>query len=225
MANWKGAAANAVPVHNVACRTVLILPAEQITWFSAPEKRALFERTLRWIKHNGSNSHTMVNVARARFSMPEAYSETRAHFSKIATPNGLHAAWPGHGYYLAESWTFSGLVAELLLQSVNDIVRVFPAWPKEQDASFVDLRAQGGFLVSAEQKGGEIVRPEILSTVGGTLRVLSPWPKVTAARNDKGAEPLQADARGVVEIETKPGERVLFAERREGSGVRRTGGQ
>ncbi len=59
--------------------------------------------------------------------MPKAFTETRAHFSKIVTPNGLYAGWPGHGYYLAESWAFAGLTAELLLQSVDDVIRVFPA--------------------------------------------------------------------------------------------------
>jgi len=85
VANWKDADANAVPVHNVASPTVPVFPAEQITRFSPPGEKALFERTLRWIKHNGNNSHFMVNVARARLSMPEAYMQTRAHFSKIVT--------------------------------------------------------------------------------------------------------------------------------------------
>jgi hypothetical protein len=175
VANWKGANAASVEVHNVAVPTVPIFPGDQVTWFSPPEEKALFVRTLRWLKHNGNNSHIMVNVARARFSMPEAYERTRDHFSKIVTPNGLYAGWPGHGYYLAESWAFAGLTAELLLQSVGDIIRVFPAWPKAHDAKFENLRAQGGFLVSAEQRGGKTVKLQIVSTVGGKLRLLDPW--------------------------------------------------
>jgi len=205
VANWRGAAANAVKVHNVASPTVPISPADQVTWFSSPEEKALFERTLRWIKHNGNNSHIMVNVARARFSMPEAYAETRAHFSKIATPNGIYAAWPGHGSYLAESWAFAGLVAEFLMQSVDDVIRLFPAWPKEHDAEFANLRAQGGFLVSAEQKGGEVVKLEIESTVGGKLRLLSPWPAVSA-----NGRTLTPDARGIVTLDTQPDEVFAF---------------
>jgi alpha-L-fucosidase 2 len=63
----------------------------------------------------------------------------------------------------------------LLLQSVGDIIRVFPAWPKAHDAKFENLRAQGGFLVSAEQRGGKTVKLQIVSTVGGKLRLLDPW--------------------------------------------------
>jgi hypothetical protein len=205
VANWKGATAMSVRVHNCASPTVPVFPAEQITWFSPTSEKALFERTLRWIKHNDANSHIMVNVARARLSMPEAYTETRAHFSKIATPNGLYAPWPGQGYYLAESWAFSGLVAELLLQSVGDIIRIFPAWPEDKDAQFTDLRAQGGFLISAEQKDGKVVRIHVESTGGGMQKLLSPWKEIKA-----NGKPLTPDDKGIVRIEIGAGEIVVL---------------
>jgi hypothetical protein len=81
------------------------------------------------------------------------------------------------------------------MQSVGDIIRVFPCWPKEQNAKFTNLRAQGGFLVSAEQKDGKVTKLEITSTVGGTLRVLNPW------------------SGQVVERVTQPGQRVTVTER------------
>lgn len=194
IANWKGAHAGSVPQHNVASPTVPIFPADEITWFTPRDQRDLFERTLRWLKHRDDNAHIMVNVARARLSMPEAYEKSKSHFTRLLTPNGLFAKWPGHGSYLSESWAFTGLVAELLMQSAGDIIRVFPAWPKDQDAAFSTLRAQGGFLVSAEQKDGKVLRLVIDSTVGGKLRVLNPWTgKIT-------------------ETDTKPGERVSWKE-------------
>jgi len=209
VANWKGATADSVKVHNVACPTVPIFPAGQVSWFSPPADKKLFERTLRWIRHNGNNSHIMVNVARARMSFPEAYTATRAHFSKIATPNGLYAAWPGHGYYLAESWAFAGLTAELLLQSIGDVLRVFPAWPRDKDARFTSLRARGGFLVSAVQADGRVRRVRVTSTAGGPLRMLSPWPRCAARRNGK-LQPLTPGARGIVTLDTTPGDEVTF---------------
>jgi len=212
VANWKGATADSVKVHNVAVPTVPIFPAGQITWLSPPAERKLFERTLRWIRHNGNNSHIMVNVARARMSFPEAYTATRAHFSKIATPNGLYAAWPGHGYYLAESWAFAGLVAEMLLQSAGGAIRVFPAWPRDQDAEFVTLRAQGGFLVSGTLTGGEVRRVRVISTTGGPLRVLSPWPRCAAQLGAKPV-PVTTDDRGIVTVNTEAGDEVVFSNR------------
>ena len=67
-----------------------------------------------------------------------------------------------------------GLVDELLMQSVDDIIRVFPCWPEDINARFSRLRAQGGFLVTAEQKGGEVVRLEVTSTVGGNAPAAQP---------------------------------------------------
>ena len=94
------------------------------------------------------------------------------------------------------------------MQSVDNIIRVFPCWPKETAASFTNLRAQGGFLVSAEQAGGRVTKLEIISTVGGTLRLVSPWPAITA----KGLS-LTPDKRGIVEVPTERGEKVVFAPR------------
>ena len=47
-------------------------------------------------------------------------------------------------------------VHKMLLQSWGNLVRVFPATPEEwADASFSQLRAEGGFMVNAERKGNE----------------------------------------------------------------------
>ena len=48
-------------------------------------------------------------------------------------------------------------MSELLLQSVGDILRVFPAWPAEKAARFAKPPcAEGGFLVRAEQQAGKV---------------------------------------------------------------------
>jgi hypothetical protein len=75
-----------------------------------------------------------------------------------------------------------------MVQSVDNVIRIFPCWPKEKDARFTRLRAQGGFLVSAEQKGGLVTKLEIVSTVGGPLRVLNPWTGKIMERATKPAE-------------------------------------
>ena len=40
-------------------------------------------------------------------------------------------------------------IAEMLLQSQGNVIRLFPYWPMHQSASFDGFRARGGFMVSA----------------------------------------------------------------------------
>ena len=72
----------------------------------------------------------------------------------------VYALFDGFGHY-TEMFAATGAISELLLQSVDNIVRVFPAWPREKDAEFTTLRARGGFLVSSQfckslGKGGNL---------------------------------------------------------------------
>jgi hypothetical protein len=67
-----------------------------------------------------------------------------------------------------------------LLQSLSprpgepEIIRVFPACPKEWEVSF-RLLARGGFLVSSAIKEGKIEYVEIESRLGGACRLSNPW--------------------------------------------------
>jgi hypothetical protein len=73
-------------------------------------------------------------------------------------------------------------VNDMLMQSVGGIISFFPVWPDGEDASFVDLRAKGAFLVSASYNGTRktIDSPiRIYSEAGRNCSVLrplsSPW--------------------------------------------------
>lgn len=58
-------------------------------------------------------------------------------------------------------------VMELLLQSWEGKIRVFPALPSGwEDASFMDLRAEGGYLVSAVFSNGQINWIKVKSKTG-----------------------------------------------------------
>jgi len=191
--DWTGCNYKQVGEHNLTVPASPVFPAEQVTWFSPEPVKELFRRTIKDTTHNGNNSHVMFNIAKARLSMPEAVADTKAWFKTRELPNGLFV-WQGHahGTFMPESIGVAAIVTEFLMQSVGDIIRVFPCWPKEQDARFANLRAQGGFLVSAEQKDGKVTKLEITSTVGGTLRLLNPW------------------TGKVIERATRPGQRLAF---------------
>ncbi len=203
--------------YNIAVPAVPVFPADVVTWASPAAERELFTRTIEGCKWNGNNSVIILGVARARLNMPGTVDWLRTELEARTRPNGtLTLNRLGHGLndfgHYTEQFAASMAVSELLLQSVGDTIRVFPAWPRDKPAEFRNLRAQGGFLVSAQMADGNVKRVEVTSTVGGRLRLVSPWARISITRTGK-QEALAAEENGVVVLETKAGERLLFSGR------------
>lgn len=187
--DWTGCKFRQIAEHNIAVPAVPVFPGEQVTWFSPEPEKELFRNTLRQTRHRGCNSTIMLSVAKARLGMPEGLDDLRNYYKPLAQPNGMFY-WPLHGFYLSESTGIAAGISEFLLQSVDDVIRVFPCWPKTTNAEFTNLRAQGGFLVSASLKSGVVSEVRIESTCGKDCSVANPWPELTVRiiRNGKPAE-------------------------------------
>lgn len=92
---------------------------------------------------------------------------------------------------------FSHGLQEGLMQSIapkpgmDSVIRIFPAWDINRDATF-QLLAKGGFLVSSSAKNGAISFVAIDAQLGGTCRIRNPWPghTITLYRNGTKAEDL-----------------------------------
>lgn len=198
--------------YNIVTPIVPLFPAEQVSWFSPEHEKALFKRSIQWMdsRYNHNNSVVMLNVARARLSMTdEALKDTQSWFKGKEQPNGLFY-WKAHGFYMSEQTAVAGLITEFLIQSVDNIVRLFPAWPRAKDAAFSHLRVRGGFLVSACQEGGVIRDFTVESTVKGELKLLSPWDSIETKYSDGRAVPLTPDSLGVVRVRMKKGQKLVF---------------
>ena len=201
--------------YNITVPTTPVFPGDVVTWQSPDEQRELFARTLESIRWNGNNSMVMLGVARARLDMPETLDWMREEVKARLRPNGtltlnrLGAHFNSFGHY-TEQFAATMVLSELLLQSVNDVIRVFPAWPRQRDARFQRLRAQGGFLVSSSCIAGKIESIEVESTVGGPLRLVSPWPRLIVHAAEAVSRPLTPDAQGIVQMPTRPGNRWMF---------------
>ena len=198
--------------YNIITPVVPLFPAEQVSWFSQESEKDLFRRTIQWIqsRYNQNNSVVMLNVARARLSMTDdAFNDTKSWFKGKEQPNGLFY-WKAHGFYMSEQTAVSGLITEFLLQSVDNIVRIFPAWPSDKEAEFSNLRARGGFLVSAQQKDGLILNFTVESTAGGELKLVSPWDRIGVKYADGSVVSLTPDSLGVVRVSTTKGQKLEF---------------
>jgi len=100
------------------------------------------------------------------------------------------------------------LISEMLLQSYNGILRLFPAWPEECDAEFRDLRAEGSLLVSASKKDGAIHYVRLYALADVNVRLLNPWPERTSIhQHGKGEIPLSA----FLEFSLHAGEERIFS--------------
>ena len=185
-----------------------IFPAGLINWFSLHDEKELAKRTIHLVERTTShaNSNVTINIARARLGLGDeaianaklCFSGTTGKYSK-EQPNGLFY-WNAHGYYMTEQVAIARLVTELLLQSVGDVIRIFPAWPTSTDAQFTNLPAQGGFEVSASLVGGKITEVRIHSAVGGSVKLESPWKQefTVVEVGSKVKVPVTTEANGTV---------------------------
>jgi alpha-L-fucosidase 2 len=100
-------------------------------------------------------------------------------------------------------------INEMLLQSYEGIVRVFPNWDRTRDASFSTLRAYGAFVVSSRLQHGQVEWVRLFSEKGRTCIMENPWPgkKVQLNRQGKKAETLQGNT---FSFPTKPNEMIVL---------------
>ena len=98
-------------------------------------------------------------------------------------------------------------INEMLLQSYEGIVRIFPNWNHTRDASFNQLRAYGAFIISSSLRKGKIEYVKIISEKGRPCSMENPWPgkRVQLVRNNIKAEILNGSN---FSFQTKENERI-----------------
>jgi hypothetical protein len=86
-------------------------------------------------------------------------------------------------------------VNEMLMQSYEGTIRIFPNWNHQKDASFDKLRAYGAFLVSSNLYKGEIQKVRLFSEKGRSCTIENPWPgkSVRLFRDGKKSEILSGE--------------------------------
>lgn len=148
-----------------------------------------------------------------------AVRQLRIFASNFCSVNGFHlngdqrggqySAFTYRPFTLEGNFAFAEGVQELLLQSRNGYLQVFPALPSNwKDISFTNLRGEGAFLISAERRDGVDRFVKVHSEAGGLLRIKLPftsWRLATPA-------PVHAknEGNGMVSIYMKKGQTVVF---------------
>jgi hypothetical protein len=123
-------------------------------------------------------------------------------------PNGLVWGMAIGNYGHAGAWTETlGITAsmqEMMLQSWDGALRVFPAWPKDLDARFENFRAEGAFLVTAAWVKGRVDTLRILSEKGGECRLYAPWPSESIIQDGKTNAVTIERQEALVRFQTEP---------------------
>ncbi len=94
-------------------------------------------------------------------------------------------------------------INSMLVQTVDGVITVFPAWPMDRDAAFDQLRQKGAFLVSSRLRAGQVTQIDVVSTVGGPLAVRNPWAGAFTVNGTAGRGELITES-------TNPGDRLTL---------------
>lgn len=189
-----------------------IYSAGQIGLNSDPELLKIAHNTVdemqRWLDFNGSNSFFPAAV-RIGYD-PDSILVHLNAYSRHTYPNGFQLDNP-HGI---ENWsTVPNTINEMLCMGHQDLVRVFPVWPRDKDASFHQIRVEGAFLVSSELKSGEVTSLAILSEQGRPLNLLNPWKqkkvRMKVWQSDRLLEEKELEGE-IFHMETLPGASYSF---------------
>ena len=135
------------------------------------------------------------------------------HVNQDQTPDTRYGYGGGKPFTLEGNFIAMQAVQEMLLQSWSatpgkansGVIRIFPATPKEWlNVSFKDLRAEGGYKVSATRKDGKITRFSIMAKKTGTIRIKGNFEEQTPKWNIKKV----IKTNDIYEISLKAGQRL-----------------
>jgi alpha-L-fucosidase 2 len=153
---------------------------------------------------DGAGAAEALRIFAGAFCSPNTF-----HLNGDQTASG-YSNYTYRPFTLEGNFAFAAGAMEMLLQSHNGLIRVFPAVPEDwKDVSFESFRASGAFVVSAFRQDGDVGRIRIHAEKGGELRILDPWPEHGTTLTGIDASNLLDDG-PVVRISTVPGDRITL---------------
>ena len=186
-----------------------IYPASQIGLSSDGKTLKIARNTYfindRRLDDNGSNSYL---PAGARIGVDPKFLIDGIHqnIDEFALPNGLYRH---HGGGIEHLTTVPVTINEMLLQSHEGIIRLFPCWDRKSDAKFENLRADGAFLVSAELKDEKVTTLSLKSLRGRKCTVQCDGIKSVLRKSDNTEIPFEKKG-GLISFDTQVDEEYVL---------------
>jgi alpha-L-fucosidase 2 len=165
-----------------------------IFWENWPQGQAIIKASMADLEKNGTSQWCgysfswLASLAARAKDGKKAEKALEIFSTAFCLRNSFHCngdqSGKGYSNYRYRPFTLEGNFAaaaglqEMLLQSYNDTIRLFPAVPANwKDISFKTFRAEGAFIVSAERRDGQTQTVTIISEKGSTCHIENPFGK------------------------------------------------
>ncbi len=189
--------------------------------YSNAEDKKMIDASMNLLEQKGSMnwvgySFSWQGNMYARMRNGQKAAETLRKFASCFTlPNSFHvngdqcegklSSYRYRPFTLEGNFAFASAIQEMLLQSHDGMIEIFPAIPEAwRDVSFNQLRAEGAFVISARKENGKVKTITILSEQGGELKVKNIFEGLST-----GSDPYKL-VNDVIVFETKPGQRITM---------------
>lgn len=143
---------------------------------------------------------------------PNAYLGGRPMANRLALREGHQAMDAQRLGRAAEALQLALLQSAPAAPAAEPHIRLFSAWPDEWDARFT-LRARGGFVVTAERRGGRTEAVQVRSEAAGTCRLQNPWGSARVAVRRNGQRWRHLDG-PLLTFETATGDVIILTAQR-----------
>lgn len=164
-----------------------IHPGEQLSFDSDPNMLLTARNTVEakeaanaGVWDNMNNNPKMFTQA-IRAGYDASYVMEKFRKSNISIMNENFTIRDGH--HGIEKVGAIEFINNMLLQSSNGILKVFPNWTGA-DAEFYQLREKGAYLVSSELSQGEVNYIDIVSEAGKPVTLVSPWKNISVSDSE-----------------------------------------
>jgi alpha-L-fucosidase 2 len=199
-------------------------PLGLIDFSQGQQSQAIIQNSLRNLEEqgysewNGYSFAWLGNLYARVFDGERAAKALRIFAERFCTANSFHVNVDQSGkgivdtssrpFTLEGNFAFAAGIQEMLIQSHTGTVRLFPAIPEAwENVKFDQLRTERAFLVSAERKADQVIRVEIFSEQGGTLKLANPFS--TQELNFVGSGKYQI-TNGIIELHAETHDRFVI---------------
>ena len=193
----------------------MIYPYHMLDWENAEDRPKMELSVNRWKGNQGYSRTGKAAMLASKGDGDGALEQMEVFLQRFVKPNTLYAET---GPVIETPMAAVSTLHEFYMQDWGDKIRVFYGTPSAwRNASFINLRAKGAFLVSASRQEGKNVFIQVESEKGGLCRLQTGMtsPNIQV-QNEKGKPmpfTLVSEENGVIEIDMQAGDVVQVTDK------------